>query len=135
VFLVLSGTLTAILVHRLAGSALRRGAAWDCGFPDSSPLTQYSASSFSQPLRRVYGATVFGAAETVDMPPPGDLRPARLGVAVHDHILEQFYLRPAGWIVRLSLALNTMQFLTIRRYLVLMFTALIVLMVMAAVRF
>ena len=29
--------------------------AWDCGFPDPSPATQYTAGSFAQPIRRVFG--------------------------------------------------------------------------------
>ena len=36
-------------------AALRRGPAWDCGFPDPSPATQYTADSFAQPFRRVFG--------------------------------------------------------------------------------
>ena len=30
-------------------------AAWDCGFPDATPATQYTAGSFAQPIRRVFG--------------------------------------------------------------------------------
>jgi hypothetical protein len=41
-----------------------------------SPQTQYTAGSFAQPIRRVFGtARVPGAREHVDMPPPGDPRP------------------------------------------------------------
>ena len=57
---------------------LRRAPAWDCGYPDASPATQYTAGSFAQPIRRVFGTIVFRAREQVDMPPPGDTRPARL---------------------------------------------------------
>ena len=48
----------------LSARRTRRGPAWDCGFPDPSPATQYTASSFAQPLRRVYGAAAFAARET-----------------------------------------------------------------------
>ena len=51
---------------------LRRAPAWDCGYPDPSPATQYTADSFAQPIRRVFGTVVFRAREHVDMPPPGD---------------------------------------------------------------
>ncbi len=135
IFLLISGTLTTLLVHRLSGRLVRRGAAWDCGFPDPSPMTQYTASSFSQPLRRVYGTSVFGAAEEVDMPPPGDLRPARLTVRVHDYVWEFLYQAPARAVIALSERMNVLQFLTIRSYLVLMFSALLVLLVIAAVWF
>ena len=39
---------------------------------DPSPSTQYTAGSFSQPLRRVFGSVLFGAREkvlTVGRPP------------------------------------------------------------------
>ena len=43
VFIALSGTLAAFAIHRLASDRLRRAPAWDCGYPDSSPATQYTA--------------------------------------------------------------------------------------------
>jgi len=42
-FIVLSGTVVAFLIQRLASDRVRRGPAWDCGFPDASPATQYTA--------------------------------------------------------------------------------------------
>src|SRR5436190_1886329 len=50
-FMVVSGTLAALAIHRLASDRLRRAPAWDCGYPDASVLTQYSATSFAQPIR------------------------------------------------------------------------------------
>ncbi len=85
-FMIISGAIAAIAIHRFASDKLRRGPAWDCGYPDASPLTQYTAGSFAQPIRRVFGTVVFRARETVKMPPPGDPRPARLRVALHDPI-------------------------------------------------
>ncbi len=55
IFMLLSGSLAAFAIHRLASDKLRRGPAWDCGYPDPSPATQYTASSFAQPIRRVFG--------------------------------------------------------------------------------
>ncbi|MBI2979190.1 MAG: hydrogenase 4 subunit B, partial [Rhodospirillales bacterium] len=52
-FLIISASLAAFVIHRFASRALRRGPAWDCGFPDPRPATQYTAGSFSQPIRRV----------------------------------------------------------------------------------
>ena len=80
VFITVSTLLTIEVIHRFASRAVRRGPAWDCGFRDASPATQYSADSFVQPIRRVFGTVVFQARERVDMPPPGDVRPARLAV-------------------------------------------------------
>jgi hydrogenase-4 component B len=135
VFLLISGFLTTLLIHRVAGRRTRRGPAWDCGFPQASPLTQYSASSFSQPLRRVFGASVFGATETVHMPEPGDNRPANLSVVIRDYIWMWGYAAPAAAVLAVSKKLNAIQFLTIRSYLMLMFAALIVLLIIAAVWF
>ena len=70
-FVTLSGSIAAFAIHRLASDKLRRAPAWDCGYPDPSPATQYTASSFAQPIRRVYGTTVFRAREIGEMPPPG----------------------------------------------------------------
>ena len=64
-------------IHRSPPTAAPRPA-WDCGYPDPSPATQYTADSFAQPIRRVFGTVVFRAREHVEMPPPGDRRPARL---------------------------------------------------------
>src|SRR5262249_45818181 len=54
-FMVASGALAAFAIHRLASDRLRRAPAWDCGYPDASPVTQYSATSFAQPIRRLFG--------------------------------------------------------------------------------
>src|SRR5262249_23582586 len=48
VFIALSALLAASAIHRLASRALRRSAPWDCGHPDASPVTQYTAGSFAQ---------------------------------------------------------------------------------------
>ena len=131
-FIVISATLTTLVVHRISTRRTRRAPPWDCGFPDASPLTQYTASSFGQPLRRVYGSVVFGAREKVDMPPPGDPRSARLDVAMTDYLWRWLYAGPARAIAAAALRLNEFQFLSIRGYLVLMFAALIVLLLATA---
>ncbi|MBV8191996.1 MAG: hydrogenase 4 subunit B, partial [Alphaproteobacteria bacterium] len=132
-FITISSLATAFIVHRVSERRTRRAPAWDCGFPDPSPATQYTAASFAQPLRRVYGALAFSARDTVEMPPPGDLRPARLSVVLVDHLWRVFYAAPGRLVLAASLRLNVLQFLTIRRYLVLMFGALVILLAIAAV--
>jgi len=132
---VFSGTVTTLLIHRIAGRLTRRSAPWDCGFPQNLPQTQYTASSFSQPLRRVYGTTLFAATDTIDMPEPGDNRPASFKLRLRDHIWTWLYQRPASGIALVSLRLNALQSLTIRSYLMLMFSALILLLIIAAVGF
>jgi hydrogenase-4 component B len=128
VFITASILLTVIIVHRLASRAVRRGPAWDCGFPDPTPAGQYTAGSFAQPLRRVFGTVVFGAGETVDMPLPGDNRAGGIVRRIRDPIWDTIYAplgRGVGWVANY---LNVMQFLTIRRYLSFVFAALVVLL-------
>jgi formate hydrogenlyase subunit 3/multisubunit Na+/H+ antiporter MnhD subunit len=131
---VLVSTSTAIFaIHRLASRVVRRAPAWDCGFPDPSPATQYTGGSFAQPIRRVFGTLLFRARETVDMPLPGDLRPARLTVGLRDLVWDAFYAPVAGTVGYAAERLNMLQFLTIRRYLGLVFMALVSLLVVLAI--
>lgn len=131
-FVTASASLAAYAIHRLASHRLRRAPAWDCGFPDPSPATQYTASSFAQPIRRVFGAAVFHARERVDMPAPGELRPARLTVELSDPAWEAIYAPIAGAVSFAADRLNHLQFLTIRRYLSLVFAALVLLLLVLA---
>ena len=133
VFMVISGTLAAWAIHRLASDKLRRGPAWDCGYPDPSPATQYTASSFAQPIRRVFGTMVFRAREHVDMPPPGDMRPARLTVEWRDLIWDTLSAPIADGVMTAASRLNHLQFLTIRQFLSLVFAALVLLLLMLAI--
>lgn len=132
VFLICSGVLTAMVVHRFATRATRRSAIWDCGYPDPTVSAQYTGSSFSMPIRRVFGTTAFDIRERVDMPRPGAMRAAHYYVKILDPAW-RFAYGPAGRMV-LTVAgkLNQLQFLTIRRYLTLVFAALIVLLVVVA---
>jgi hydrogenase-4 component B len=127
-FITIAAFGASATVHRLASRQLRRGPAWDCGFPDASPLTQYSAGGFAQPLRRVLGTALLGAHETVAMPPPGDMAPAVLTVSVGDPVWQRVYAPLAAGVNRLATTMNRLQFLTIRRYLSLVFLLLIVLL-------
>jgi hydrogenase-4 component B len=132
-FMVISGTLAAFAIHRLASDRLRRGPAWDCGYPDPSPATQYTASSFAQPIRRVFGTVVFRAREHVEMPPPGDTRPARLTVDLRDLVWDALYAPIAGGVGFAADRLNHLQFLTIRQFLSLVFAALVLLLLVLAI--
>jgi formate hydrogenlyase subunit 3/multisubunit Na+/H+ antiporter MnhD subunit len=129
VMILVAAGATAFAVRRFASHALRRSAIWDCGFPDASPATQYTAGSFAQPIRRVFGSVVFRAREHVTMPKPGDTIAARLRVDVHDTAWDALY----GPVIRLvettAERMNKLQFLTIRSYLSLVFAALILLLI------
>jgi hydrogenase-4 component B len=131
-FIALSASLAALVVRRFAAHGQRRAPAWDCGFPDPRPETQYTGASFAQPIRRVFGAVVFRTRETVTMPPPGDIAPARIEKHISDPIWDTLYAPVAGAVWHLSLLLNHLQVLTIRRYLGFVFAALVILLLVLA---
>jgi len=131
-FIASSAGLTAMAVHRFASRVVRRAPAWDCGFPDPSPATQYTADSFAQPIRRVYGSLVFAARTTVSIPPPGDMGPARIVKRARDLVWDGLYLPIAAAVGGASQVMNQLQFQTIRRYLGLVFFALAALLLTLA---
>jgi hydrogenase-4 component B len=132
-FMVFSGTAAATVIHRFASDRLRRAPAWDCGCPDPSPRTQYTASSFAQPIRRVFGTLVFRAHERVEMPPPGSVAPARIAVRLTDVIWDTLYAPVAGAVEAIAGRINHFQYLSIRRYLSFVFAALVGLLLVLAI--
>jgi formate hydrogenlyase subunit 3/multisubunit Na+/H+ antiporter MnhD subunit len=133
VFITASASLAAFAIHRLASRAVRRAPAWDGGYPETSPATQYTAGSFAQPIRRVFASIVFRARDEVTMPPPGDLAAARFRLELHDPVWETLYAPIAGAVGYVADRLNHLQFLTIRVYLSLVFLALVGLLLVLAV--
>jgi len=131
-FIAASTMIVVFLVHRFASNAKRRSAAWDCGFPDPRPETQYTAESFEQPIRRVFGTLVFQTREVVDMPAPGEMRPARITRFARDLVWDGMYMPVAAAIGATADWMNVLQFLTIRRYLGFVFVALVMLLLALA---
>jgi formate hydrogenlyase subunit 3/multisubunit Na+/H+ antiporter MnhD subunit len=131
-FLSISGTLAAMFIHRYATRATRRSDIWDCGFPNPSAAAQYTSSSFAMPIRRVFGATVFTVRERLDMPRPGETRSGHFHVKVLDPAWRYVYGPMARGVLRSAVSLNALQFLTIRRYLTLVFATLVLLLLVVA---
>jgi hydrogenase-4 component B len=132
-FITASAAFSVWVVHRFASRVVRRAPAWDCGTPNASPLLQYTAGSFAQPIRRVFGSVIFRARESVRMPAPGELRPAVLNVELHDMPWEIIYIPISRGVTLASGRLNALQFLTIRQYLTLVFFALVALLLGIAI--
>ena len=132
-FIALSASLAVYVIHRFASRALRRAPAWDCGYPDLNPATQYTANSFAQPIRRVFGNLAFRVREQLDMPSPGDIRPARFIATLHDRIWDTLYLPVVRAVNFGADHFNRLQFLTIRRYLTLVFITLVTLLLVLAI--
>ncbi|MBF0136891.1 MAG: hydrogenase 4 subunit B [Magnetococcus sp. DMHC-1] len=133
IFVGISASLAALFIHHRASNIVQKGSPWDCGFPDPSPMTQYTGSSFSQPIRRVFATVWFRARETVFMPPPGDPRPARLTVSMFDPVWESIFAPLGRFVTRTSVRADAMHFLTIRQFLTISFIALILLLLVVAV--
>jgi hydrogenase-4 component B len=66
------------------------------------------------------------------MPAPGELRPARLTVEMHDLVWEFVYDPVTHAVEFLALKLNRLQFLTIRQYLSIVVGALVFLLLVLA---
>lgn len=124
-FIAVSASAAAWAVHRFASRRLRRAPAWDCGYPNVDPVTQYGGGSFAQPVRRVLGTILMRAREEVVMPAPGDMQPARHKVYMHDLVWESIYLQIAAIVGNVATSLNRLQFLTIRKYLSLVMFSLV----------
>jgi hypothetical protein len=131
-FIVASASLCAMAIHQFASRQARRAPAWDCGAPDPRPVTQYTAASFAQPIRRVFAASLLGARESIDMPGPGELRAARFTAQIRDPVWENLYAPIARLVGFAAERINRLQFLTIRLYLSLVFFALIGLLLVLA---
>jgi formate hydrogenlyase subunit 3/multisubunit Na+/H+ antiporter MnhD subunit len=132
-FIALAAVLAVLIIHRFASHTRRRAPAWDCGAPDPDPSTQYTASSFAQPIRRVFGTWIFAAREQVAMPPPGSTAPARYVAIVRDLLWDWLYAPVADAVGFAADRLNVLQFLTIRSYLSLVFLALVTLLLVLAI--
>jgi hypothetical protein len=75
---------------------------------------------------------VFRAREHGEMPSPGSMVPARLQVEIRDLIWDLAYVPIGGAVAFATEHLNVLQFLTIRRYLSLVFAALVLLLLVLA---
>jgi formate hydrogenlyase subunit 3/multisubunit Na+/H+ antiporter MnhD subunit len=135
----LSAGLVVLLARQRATPGHRIGPAWDCGFgappvwlPFGDPLTQYGGGSFAQPLLRAFGTALLRVRQRIDTPAPGETRPARIALEMSDPA-ERCLFRPVAAVRgRLSFFADTIQFLTIRRTLSLMFAALVLFLAVVA---
>lgn len=121
------------LIGALSPKASRRAPAWDCGFPDPAPSTQYTPSSFAQPLRRIFGSHLLAARDSVSMPPSGATAPATFTPRLTDPAWRWLADPLIGAIRTAAERLNRTQFLPIRIYLAFMFATLLGLLSIVAV--
>jgi formate hydrogenlyase subunit 3/multisubunit Na+/H+ antiporter MnhD subunit len=79
--------VTMRVVHRYYHGRLRRGPAWDCGYPLQTARMQDTAEGFGQPIRQIFEA--FFRIER-HLPSPSDAAP-RYAVKVEDRIWYGLY--------------------------------------------
>lgn len=127
-FAAFAALSAALIIRRFASRAVRRSAPWGCGYSRIDSGMQYSPAGFAQPIRRVFGSILFRARDEVDMPAPGDTRSAHFRLIVHDLVWQGIYAPVARAVSTVADKLNRLQFLTIRRYLSLVFASLVILL-------
>jgi hydrogenase-4 component B len=132
VFIAFSSLAALQIIKTIWPRPVRRAPPWDCGYVDPSPATQYSGSSFAQPVRRALGAIAFPVRERLDMPLPGETRAAHFSVEIGDRFISYLYepLSKAVWFC--AGRLDFVAFLAIQEYLALVFAALVFLLLIVA---
>jgi hypothetical protein len=87
-FGLLTASLAAWVIHRVASNALRRAPPWDCGYPWLNPRMQDTAEGFGQPVRQIFEPLYRMRRE---LPTAFDARP-RYAVEVGDPLWHWLYL-------------------------------------------
>ena len=112
--------------------AIRRGPIWDCGFEKLTARMQYNATSFSMPIRRIFGY-LFDIKEQVDLSPQSahSAFPKRLNyyLKIRDRVWGWLYKPIAEVSFWLSRKVGMLQQGRIQTYLIYSFITIIVLLV------
>jgi hydrogenase-4 component B len=119
-----------LFLHVKAGK-IHRGPIWDCGFEKINPRMQYTATSFSMPIRRIFGF-LFSVKEHVNLAPqpahaafPGKLH---YYLRVRDRFWNWIYkpiIKTSFW---LSRGVGNLQHGRIQTYLIYSFITIIILL-------
>ena len=117
--------VTIMLVRRFYHGRMRRGPAWDCGFPLQTARMQDSAEGFGQPIKQI-----FEPAFRIErhMPSPFDQAP-RYESKTEDRLWYALYLPVARLAERISAAISVLQSGRIHIYLLYSFVTLLVLLI------
>jgi NADH:ubiquinone oxidoreductase subunit 5 (subunit L)/multisubunit Na+/H+ antiporter MnhA subunit len=101
--ILLAWGLTWQLLHPRGNRSVRRSPTWDCGFGPLNARMQYTSTSFSMPIRRIF-APVWRIEEKIERHSEAEgLRVGRLAhqMQVHDHSWTALY-EPIGRFVLLA---------------------------------
>ena len=86
--MVAGGLITMLAVKKFYHGRMRRGPAWDCGFPAQTARMQDSAEGFGQPIRKIF-EWFMGVIREV--PTPFDLHP-HYHAETQDRLWDLFYM-------------------------------------------
>jgi hydrogenase-4 component B len=122
--IVLGVIVTMYVVKKFYHGRLRRGPAWDCGFPEQTSRMQDTAEGFGQPIRQIF-EFFFGIVREV--PSPFDKQPHYRG-ETRDLIWDWGYLPIARLTEMLSAQIGKLQHGRIHIYLLYSFVTLLALL-------
>jgi hydrogenase-4 component B len=123
--IVIGVLLTSYVVKKFYHGRLRRGAAWDCGYPAQTPRMQDSAEGFGQPIRQIFSTFV----EVVrQLPTPFDLHP-HYHSETRDRLWELCYVPVKRLNESISAQVGKLQHGRIHAYLLYSFLTLLALLV------
>lgn len=128
---IVAVVITAYVLLHVNPGAIRRGPIWDCGFERLTVRMQYNATSFSMPIRRIFGY-LFSIKEQVRLNPQSahSAFPRRLTYAlrIRDRIWGWCYKPVAGASFWLARKTGMLQQGRIQAYLIYSFITIIVLL-------
>jgi formate hydrogenlyase subunit 3/multisubunit Na+/H+ antiporter MnhD subunit len=124
VIIIIGVLFTMVVVRKFYHGRLRRGPAWDCGYPEQTARMQDTAEGFGQPIRQIF-ELFFGI--TREVPSPLDKKPHYHG-ETRDLLWDWCYLPIARLTETLSALIGKLQHGRIHIYLLYSFVTLLALL-------
>lgn len=124
VLIIIGVLFTMLVVKKFYHGRLRRGPAWDCGYPEQTARMQDTAEGFGQPIRQIF-EMFFGI--TREVPSPFDKKPHYRG-ETRDLLWDWCYLPIARLTESLSALIGKLQHGRIHVYLLYSFVTLLALL-------
>ncbi|MHB1290780.1 MAG: hydrogenase 4 subunit B [Sulfuricella sp.] len=124
VIIIVGVLFTMVVVKKFYHGRLRRGPAWDCGYPEQTARMQDTAEGFGQPIRQIF-ELFFGI--TREVPSPFDKKPHYRG-ETRDLLWDWCYLPIARLTESLSALIGKLQHGRIHVYLLYSFVTLLALL-------
>ena len=122
--IVLTLAVTFVVVRVVYHGRVRRGAAWDCGYPEQTSRMQDTAEGFGQPITQIFEPFFRVRRE---MPDPFSREPVYFK-RNDDHLWYWFYLPIARAVDRISAWIGVLQHGRIHLYLLYSFVTLVALL-------